>query len=214
MNINIDTFFSYGAVGFYSYIFLYLGLISGIFAMYSGLNVFSKEKRMKTSDFLMSKPKNRAGIYRQKLLSVLVSFAVVDAVFFIASYVSILLVSGGDLRITPYLLISFTFIFLQIIFLSIGIFIASVVSKIKSPVTFTMGVTFGTFLIGMIGAIIGMAGKSQVLRYFSPFRYFDNNYIMENNSYELKFIIISAVIVTVLMAASFFIYVKRDIKAC
>jgi ABC-2 type transport system permease protein len=50
-------------------------------------------------------------------------------------------------------------------------------------------------------------------RYLSPFKYFDNVFIMENSSFELSYLITGAVIIIVAIAASYFIYAKKDIHA-
>jgi len=79
----------------------------------------------------------------------------------------------------------------------------------------TMGVCMGTFLVGMIGAMAAGASNilSDILRYLSPLRYFDNNYIMSHGAYETGYLILSVALPVVLTVASFVIYVKKDIRA-
>jgi len=207
LGIDLDTFFS--AVGFYSYIFFYIGLAAAIQAMNLGLGIISKETRMKTADFLMSKPIKRSSVYLQKLLAALCALGITEAAFFVSAWLSMLYVSEGGFAVKPFWLISLTFTFYQLIYLALGLLIAATASKIKSTLTLTMGVAFGTFIVGMIGAI----ANSEALRYLSPLKYFDGNYIMMNNAYEPKFLILGAALTVVSAAASFAIYVKKDIKA-
>lgn len=207
LGVDADTFLS--AVGFFSYTFLYLGLVAAIQAMSLGVGIISKENRMKTADFLMSKPKKRESVYLQKLLAAVTVLAITEAVFFISATLSMIYQSGGDFNVTAFVLISLTFTFIQLMFMAIGLFLAAVIDKIKSTINVTMGVCFGFFMVGMVSAIAG----SDTLRYLSPLKYFDNNYIMTNGTYETGYAVLGAALTLVLIAASFIVYVKKDIKA-
>jgi len=207
MGINVETFFS--EVGFYSYIFTFVGLIAAIQAMHIGLNTISKENRMKTADFLMTKPKNRTAIYFSKLLACICSLVITQILFYIVSYISMVIVTDGDFAFTSFALISLSFTFIQMIFLTLGIFVATIITKMKSVISITMGISFGFFLFGMMSEIT----SSKVLKYFALLRYFDSNYIMANNAYETKFLAISIAIPIVLTIASYIIYVKKDVPS-
>jgi ABC-2 type transport system permease protein len=50
-------------------------------------------------------------------------------------------------------------------------------------------------------------------RYISPFKYFDTAYIMKHSSYEATFLLVGAIIIIVAIAASYFVYAKKDIHA-
>jgi len=202
MGIDPDSFFS--VVGFYSYIFLYISLAAAIQAMSLGLNIISKETRMKTADFLLSKPRSRTGIFLQKGLCALCVLAVTEAVFFAAAALSLYYQSKGAFAFTPFLLISLTFFFTQLLFFALGLFLAVAAGKIKSTLALTMGVCFGAFMLGMICAITG----SGVIRVFSPLRYFDNNYIMLHHAYEMNYLFAAIALTLILTAASLILYVK------
>lgn len=205
MGIDIDLFFS--PVGFYSYIFLYVGLLASIQAMSVGLGIVSKENRMKTADFLLSKPVSRVSVYWQKWLAAFCVLIICEAAFYLSATLSMAYQSAGDFPARPFILISLTFTFIQMIFMSVGFFIATVAHKIKSTLTVTMGVCFGAFLLGMVG---GMA-DSVTIRYFTPLRYFDNNYIMFHNAYETKFLVMTVLWVVLCTLLGFVVYVKKDV---
>jgi len=207
MGIDLELFFS--AVGFYSYVFTYIGLAAAIQAMSLGMGILSKENRMKTADFLMSKPKSRSSIFLAKLAACLCSLFVTGAVFFLAAWLSILTMTGGDFAFAPFALISLSFLLLQMIFLSVGLLAAALVGRIKSVVSVTIGIVFGVFLLGIISSIAG----SEALRWLSPFRYFDYGYAMKNHTYEGLFMILSAALILGAGIASYVIQMKKDIKA-
>jgi len=205
--INAASFGS--ALGFYSFLFLYLSLTAAIQAMNLGLGIISKETRMKTADFLLSKPKSRAGIFLQKLLSAFCSLVITEIVLFLAAGVSLLIQTNGSFEFAPFMLMNLTYFLMQMLFLSLGLLIAALTQKIKSPITVTMGVCFGTFLVGMVSAITG----SDALRYLAPTKYFDNFYIISHNAFETKFLVLTIVLTVIFAAAAFVVYLKKDIKA-
>ncbi len=207
MGINMENFFS--AVGFYSYVFLYISLAASIQAMNLGLGVISKENRMKTADFLLTKPMSRTKIYLQKLLAVLCSLLITEAVFLLSAILSIHVITKGDYDFTSFLLINLSFVLIQMVYFAIGLFVATVVARIKSPISVTMGVCFGTFLAGMVGAIL----ESEALRYFSPLKYYATNYIMENHSFETRYLVLGVSLSLAFVVASYILYVKMDVDA-
>ncbi len=207
MGLNPDLLF--GALGFYGFLFTFLTLIAAIQAVSSGMAVISKERNMRMADFLLTKPRSRSSIFFSKLLAALTRLAVTQLVFYTVSSVSMLVLSGIEISIKPFVLISLTFSLVQLIFFAIGIFIGAVAPKIKSVITVSMGVSMGFFLLGMISGITG----SEALRHISPLKYFDNNYIMLNNAYEPRYLIMSLLIPPALTLCAYLAYTRRDVKA-
>jgi ABC-2 type transport system permease protein len=100
-------------------------------------------------------------------------------------------------------------LFIQLIFFAIGVVVSVLFNKIKSVLPVSLGIVFGFYFIGALIA----TGKNDGSRFISPFKYFDNSYIMKNSSYEAPYLIAGAVIVIVAIAASYFIYGRKDIHA-
>jgi len=207
LGLNINTFFS--EVGFYSYLFTYLSLMAAIQALNVGLSIISKENKMKTADFLMTKPKSRTSIYISKFFAGFCSLLITEIFFYLAAYISISIVKSEHFSLTAFTLISFTFSIIQFIFFTLGLFVATLISKIKAVIPLTMGIVFSFFLLGMISGITG----SDVLVYFTPFKYFNNNFIMLNNAYETKFLVISIVLPIVFTILSYINYTRKDIPS-
>ncbi|NTV91432.1 MAG: ABC transporter permease subunit, partial [Clostridiales bacterium] len=72
-------------IGYYGFLFVYVLLTGGIFAMKLGISSLSEEIRTKTSDFLLVKPVRRHVIVSAKLLSVLVLLIAQNLAFFAVS---------------------------------------------------------------------------------------------------------------------------------
>lgn len=194
--------------GFYSFVFTYIVLCGAIQAMNLGTSIISKEVREKTADFLMTKPISREKILASKILAAFVSLVVTNAIY-LAITVPMTFIVQSEFSMKIFLMISATMFFVQLMFMALGVIVAVAIGKIKSVISISLSTVFGFFIIGSLGSIIG----DEAARYASPFKYFDAVYIMENASYEVSFIIVGTVFVIAAIAASFLLYVKKDIHA-
>lgn len=196
-------------LGFYSYAFLYLTLCGAIQAMNVGTSIVSKEVREKTADFLLTKPVTRTRILTSKILAATTSLVITNAVYIAVASIMASIVKTEAYSVTVFLMISITLLFIQLIFLAIGIIISVVFPKIKSVLTVTLGTVFAFFIVSMLTSISEDSAK----RYLSPFQYYDRPYIIENSRYEASFIIVGVGIIVVALAASYVVYARRDIHA-
>ncbi|WP_108669218.1 ABC transporter permease subunit [Peribacillus acanthi] len=206
LGIQIESIGS--LIGFYSYAFTYITLCGAIQGMNLGVSIISKETREKTADFLFTKPVRRSYILYNKFLAAVISILITNVFYLIAANIIANIVKIENYNTTIFLLISFTLLFIQLIFLSIGILIALVFPKVKSVITISLGIVFMFFIIGMIASSDG----KDIGRYFSPFKYFDSSYIVQNSSYETSFLVTGIAVIIVSVVTSFIIYLKRDIQ--
>lgn len=204
LNSDIYTF-----LGYYSFVYLYAVLCGAIQAMNLGVSIISKEVRLKTADFLMTKPVARGKIMTSKLLAVLTSLVITNIVYLIASGLIAKVVNTQEFSMKIFILISITLFFVQLIFMALGVVISVTVPKIKSVISVSIGTVFSFYIINMFSSIIG----DKALRYITPFKYFDTAYIIKNSGYEMQFIVIGIVFVVIASAASYFIYINKDIHA-
>jgi ABC-2 type transport system permease protein len=207
IGLNVDNVFS--ILGFYSYSFLYITLCGAIQAMNLGVSIFSKEVREKTADFLFTKPVTRTNIMTAKLLAALTSLAITNVVYLAATSIMVSQVKTENYSIKTFFMISITLFFIQMIFLALGMIMSVMIRKIKSVLTVSLSTVFPLFIVGMLSS----TADDIALRYFSPFKYFDTAYIIKNSSYEVSYFIVGISLVIVSIAASYFIYTKKDIHA-
>lgn len=196
-------------LGFYSYVFLYISLIGAIQAMILGASIVSKEIREKTADFLLTKPVTRAKIMTSKLLAAFTSLVITNIIYLGAATMMASLVETKEYSAKIFLLLSLTLFFLQLMFLALGIIISVLVPKIKTVLSISLGTVFAFFIVG---ALVSTTGDN-ALRYFSPFKYFDFAYIVQNSSYEFSFMMVAVGFIVIAITASYYIYSKRDINA-
>lgn len=205
-NIYIDSIST--LVGFYSFVFTFVVLCGAIQAMNIGTAIVSKEIRDKTADFLMTKPVSRDKILTSKLLAALSSLAITNIIY-LALTIPVAIAISPDVNMKIFLMLSSTLFFVQVMFMTLGIIVSVMAGKIKSVISISISTVFGFYIIGTLGSIIG----DEKVRYMSPFRYFDLAYIIKNAAYETSFLIVGIIFVIAAIAASYFIYVKKDVHA-
>jgi ABC-2 type transport system permease protein len=203
---DLSSIFTYN--GFFAFSLTYILLATSIMSIYFGINIFAREKITKTSDFLFTKPKKRTKIFTQKLLSCFTALIIVNIFLFISAYYMFLIYGKGS-NINTYLLMMFSIFFVEIIFLSLGIFIANLAKKIKNPGGIAIITVFSFFIVNMLQNIL----KEDKLKYINPFGYFDYQYIIKNNAYDIKFLLLSILISLILLLLSYVAFLKKDIHS-
>lgn len=205
--IYLEHFFSVS--GYYGFVFTYIALCGAIQAMYLGLAIISKEMRMRTADFLLTKPIKRSAILMSKLSASLISLILTNIVYIIVTVIMANSVAIGDYSLITVILMSLSLFFIQLMFLSLGMFFATFAKKIKSVLPITLSTVFAFYAISMLGSVIG----DENIKYFSPFKYFDINYIIENATYENKFFILSCLWIALAIALTFWHYTQKEVRS-
>jgi ABC-2 type transport system permease protein len=195
--------------GFYSFIITFLAICGAIQAMNLGISVVAKETTGKTADFLLTKPVTRKSVITAKLLAVFTCVVVTSAVFLAVATAIAMAVKNKDFDYTPFLLMSLSFFFIQVIFLALGFIMAVVIPKIRSVLPVSLSTVFGFFIIGTVAATLNLKDAY----YLSPFKYFDTTEILKTSAYQTSFVIVGAVVVALAVLFSYFIYSKKDIHA-
>jgi ABC-2 type transport system permease protein len=194
--------------GFYAFAFTYVVLCGAVQAMNLGVGAIGREIGGSTADFLLTKPVARWSILAQKALAVLVALVVTNAVY-LAVTIPVAAAQQSDFDAGQFLALSATLFFVQLIFASLGLLYGIAAKKVKSVVAVSLPAVFAFFVVGMLGAIIG----EDKIRYFTPFKYFDTAYILENATYETTFCLLAGAIVVAAVAAGFVVFSKKDVQA-
>jgi len=194
--------------GFYSFVFVYIVLCGAIQAMNIGVSIVSKEVREKTADFLLTKPVSRVSIMTSKLLAALACLVITNIIYLLITVPMTLTVKTA-FSMKIFMMISATLFFVQLMFVSLGVIVSVIAGNIKSVISVSLSTVFGFFVISMLGSVIG----DKAVRYISPFKYFDYEYIIKNAAYETPFLIVGIIFVIVAIAASYLVYVKKDVHA-
>jgi ABC-2 type transport system permease protein len=207
LGINLDYITS--LLGFYAFIFTFIIICGAVQAMNLGLSILSKEARERTADFLLVKPVSRSSIVSAKLLAVFTSLVITNIIFLTVTALMANL-TNSDFSLKLFIMINLTMFFVQIIFAAIGIVISVFFKKIKTVLPLSLGIVFGFYFIG---AFLVTDSSDKVERIFSPFKYFDVFYIINNESYEALYMILGSAVVVVSIIASYIIYNRKDIHS-
>ena len=207
LDISLKNFFT--VYGFFAYLFTFVSLAGAVQAMNLGVGLISKEDSGKTADFSLTKPISRAQVITSKLFAAVCLLVVTNAVFSLVAVFVARTVVVGHFSAKTFLLISSILLFIQMMFLAIGFLMSVTIPKIKSVISVTLPTVFTFFIIGTLGAILG----NDKVRYITPFKFYDPNYVMAHGTYELKFLVLELLLLTVAIIVTYIVYIRKDIRA-
>lgn len=196
-------------LGYYGMISMMVALLAAIQAMNWGVSILSRESRERTADFLLVKPIARSTIVTAKLLAAITMLLATTVIYDVIAVVLAELVKTAPFNSTVFFLINLALSFLQVIFLSLGLFLSVWFTRIKSVLPLSLGVVFGFYILGALLTTepVGLS------RCVSPFRYFDARYIIAHRGYPASSLWAGLAIVVVSIAVTYLIYGRKDIPA-
>jgi ABC-2 type transport system permease protein len=97
---------------------------------------------------------------------------------------------------------------LQLTFLSVGVFLGSVMKRYKQANSVAVSLLLGTYFLSII---TGLDKSLDFLKYFTPFKYFDAGVLLRESRIEPIFIGLSLIIVTMSMIGAYLTYSRRDL---
>jgi ABC-2 type transport system permease protein len=207
--LGIGDFDISTVTGYYGLLFIYLLLMATIHAAMLGATIIAKEERDKTSEFLFVKPVSRNRVITAKLLAAFVNILFLNVVTFVSSFGLVEKYSNGEV-VTKDIAITMAGMFiLQLLFMVIGSALAAVKMKSKNAVSLATGVLLLTYVISVA---IDLNENIEVLKYLTPFKYFEAKNMMFGGGFEFIFVLLSGVLIAVLTAATFLFYKKRDLN--
>lgn len=195
--------------GFIGTISLYLYLLLGIQAVLLGSSIISKEERDKTAEYLFTLPVSRKRVIWSKIIAGIINLIILN---FVTVLSMLLNTTSYNKERGFYVFIALMFLgvfIIQSIFLSIGMFVASVNKRYKKSGNISVAILMITFLIA---SLINMVDSLEFLKYITPFKYFDASYILNEQSLEPAFIIISLFIIIIGIGCTLVFYPKRDLN--
>lgn len=197
------------AMGFYGVLFLYIAIMLAIHAAILGANIIAKEEIEKTTEFLMVKPVSRKKVLTQKLLAGLLFITILNLVSFASSWTMVEYFNKGVSITGDMLILTFGLFILQLIFMSMGSLMATIKKHSKNVGSFVTGVLLISFFLSMI---INMNDKLEILKFLTPFKYFEATAIIGGNGFEPVFYLLSFIIIVFCMLGTYHFYQKRDLN--
>ncbi len=196
-------------MGFYGFVFLFVQVLLAVQASLAGFGLISTDETEFIADFLLARPVARSQVLTDKLLAAFFALTITNAAVWAGSLAALNLFQMGrgyDLRAV--LLLLGSIVIFQLFFLSVGLFISLVV-RVRSVLSFAMGLALGLYALGALSSILG----DVKLGWISPFTHFEPNRIIETGAYDLPLAMISITVIILALAGSFWRYRRRDIPA-
>ena len=206
---GIGTFDLSKASGYYGMLFLYLALMATIHAAMLGSDIVSKEERDKTAEFLLSKPISRNKIITSKILAAFVNILIFNIITLVSSIIVVGKYSKGEAVTGEILILMSGMFILQLIFMFIGTAIAAVSKKPKTATSISTAVLLITYILSMA---IDLSGKIENLKYFTPFKYYEAKNLINGGGFQLSFVVLSIIIVSVTVSITYVFYNRRDLS--
>ena len=194
--------------GFIGSIALYLYFLLGMHAVLLGSSIISKEERARTAQYLFALPISRSKVIVGKIISAIINLMVLNIITLISMILSTISYDKGE-DFYSFIGVTFLAIFIiQMIFLSIGMFVSAVNKRHKRSSNIAVGILMVTFLIS---SLINMVDRVDFLKYITPFKYFDTSYILNEMSLEPIYIVISILLIVGGIGGTLIFYPKRDL---
>jgi ABC-2 type transport system permease protein len=194
--------------GFYGIMMIYYALMGGIAAAMWASDSISKEERDKTVEFSLVLPVSRNRVVTAKLLATLVNCVVFVLITWGVSYAAAQQFHP-DQAFNKFLALEMAgMFFIELIFLAVGLLLGCAMKQYKQSGNIAIGIILVTYVLSVMS---GMQANLDFLKYFTPFKYFDAGPILQTGKLDPGYMLLSAVIVVVCVAASYWVYDKRDL---
>ena len=194
--------------GFYGIMFIYFGLMSAIAAAMWGSDIISKEERDRTVEFSLVLPVSRSRVVTAKALA-----ALVNCIAFVLITWAVTLVAvrsyQPDQAFYDFLALEMqAMLALELIFLAIGLLLGCAMKQYKRSGSTAIAIILTTYFMSIIS---GMQEDLDFLKYFTPFKYFDAGELLRTGKMDGTYLVLSAAIIVVCVAAAYWMYNKRDL---
>lgn len=196
-------------LGYHGTLFFYVLLAGVIYSAMLGTRMIAKEELMKTSEFLLTRPRTRKSILTSKTLAGVALITFFNVLTYIYSLLSFMIIEekfslGGTLfkeSVSLYLL--------MLIFFAFGLASAALFKKAKISGAVTLSAVFITFLLSIF---YDLMDSPMFLRILTPFRYFPLVDLVEKNELSLMYLMISIVLTGIMGTFAFVLFSRRDME--
>jgi ABC-2 type transport system permease protein len=206
--MNLRAFNLTTVTGFFGIMFVYFGLMGAIAAAMWGTDVISKEERDKTVEFSLVLPVSRSRVITAKAFAALINCAAFVAItwgmslLFVQTYTP-------DPEFYSFLALEMQAMFIiELVFLALGLLLGCAMKQYKLSGSAAVGIILVTYIMSVVS---GMQKDLDFLKYFTPFKYFDAGALLRDGAMDGGYVLLSAAIVAVCVAAAYLVYNRRDL---
>lgn len=194
--------------GFYSFSYLYIGILAAIFALVLSVGAFYRERRTKSLDFLLTRPVSRSTIFIAKLAAVLVWILISTAIY-VAAFVATVRLVDLNLSVNrSFLHAGFAILGVELVFVAIGTFLAVYLRKIRSVAGLA---ATGGMVAFVLSALHNLVDKDE-MRWITPLKYFDVYHAFDKGTYETKYVLAAIGLILIATGLAYLKFVRQDAK--
>lgn len=209
MPLALRAMFGIGAAnfltfsGYFTFIHEYILLIGAIMAMVLSLTVFSREKKAKCMDFLMTKPQSRPWIFMSKLGAILANIFAMNLCYVI---MVLLLFRSHEVK-APILGLALALFLTQLEFVTLGVVLSVFMKKIRSISGLATGIGFGAFILSALENLI----QEKWMAFIAPLHFFYPGDLLIDGHYQYGTMVWACVLILAGLIVSYLAYVKKDV---
>ncbi|WP_235299637.1 ABC transporter permease subunit [Portibacter marinus] len=205
--IDPDMFTS--IVGLYNtYYGFYLVLLMGIYSGTNGATIISKEKRDKTSEFLMTKPLTRKQIFQTKMVTLFTLLILIFSIQVLFAYVGVKIFGEANVNWEIFRTMHTHGLGLLIFFTSLGVFLSMIINGRVNFMGIIVGIVFGSYFLDAISKAVEQVNW---LGYISPNYYLDFNIFAPGFGFRVFNFVFFMVLSLALIFSSYLIFRKKDL---
>lgn len=206
--LNMRAFNLTTLSGFYGIMFIYFGLMGAMAAAMWGSEIISKEERDKTVEFSLVLPVSRSRVVTAKAAAAFINCVAFVLITWGASLVGVRSY-GPDQAFYDFLALEMqAMLAIELIFLAIGLLLGCGLKQYKFAGSTAVGIILVTYFMSILSTL---DERLDFLKYFTPFRYFDAGVLFRSGKVDEPYLLISAGIIVVCVAAAYWAYNKRDL---
>ena len=200
--ISMDT--AYGWLKTEGFIFVLL--LTGVYASILGSNILLKEESDKTIEYLNSLPIKRGTIIGKKIICGVTYIILMVVIIGLFNYIGLEL--SGDFDRKQYILLSITPLLSALPLFTISLFISTFFNKTKK----TFGIGLGVALLSYFLQILSeMNEVTEFFKYFTVYTLADIRNVIVDISINPIMVIISILITIIFIIASYLRYNKKEL---
>lgn len=183
-----------------------LGLGGAFYAALTAITALAKEEKDRTAEFLLAHPVSRARVITEKLCSVMIQIAMMNAIILALSLGSILLI-GEEIPWKEILLLHLAYFLLQAELAGICFGISAFLRR--SSLGIGLGLAAMMYFLNLIANI---TERAEFLKYITPFGYCEGADIISNGSLDVSLVLLGMLFGAVGILAAYLQYGKKDIQ--
>jgi len=194
--------------GFYGYIATYSYLIIAMYASYLGVKLFAEDNKLKTNDFLYTKPIGRTKVFVSKFLTGIYLLTIFVTTYIIFIQVSAYSFFKVDTDFDILLKMDLSLIGIVLFIYLFSMLVGTVYTSIRSYISIAMPITLLFFLLDLVGTLI----DKPIISYITPFGMFNKSLILTEGNYEVKYIIVGILLMFIFIIVSFVKEKTKDVR--